>query len=148
MIDEEFEQLISAFDSFWNETIVTSYIQIKSYLMQGYTPQAYNGLSNCFTQYANLINQFVAEMKAVFSRHHLNKQQQTRLVNYMNECHETRTADILELKKIESSHRKGHFLPLPTLEEQLSSGQIFPDNPCYLNVHFDDSDNPTPSFSA
>lgn len=148
MIEKEFEQLISKFDAFWNDTVVTSYIQIKSYLMQGYAPHAFRPLLNCLTHYTNLIHQFVAEMEAVFSRHNLNNQQQTRLVNYINECHATRAADILEFKKIESSNRKGHFLPLPTLEEQLSSGQIFPDHPRYLNVHFDESDKPAPSFSA
>ncbi|KTD48476.1 hypothetical protein Lrub_0827 [Legionella rubrilucens] len=148
MTNNEFEQLILQFDTFWNDNIVTAYVQIKTHLLQGRLNDTSNRLFNCIQHYSNVITLFVEEVEATFAKHTLTKKQQIDLQDYLNECRQTRTTDTLELKQIESALRKGQLLPLPTFEEQSLSGQIFPDKPFYLEVNFDENDNKTPSFSA
>ncbi|QRN04598.1 hypothetical protein GH742_12345 [Legionella sp. MW5194] len=148
MVNKEFEQLISQFSTFWNENIVTAYIQIKTRLLQGMLGDTSNRLFNCIHHYSNLITLFVEELEATFAKHTLTNRQRIELQQYIEECYQTRTADNLELKRIESALRKGQLLPLPTFEEQSLSGQIFPDKSIYLEVNFDESDDKTASFST
>ncbi|MDX1837672.1 hypothetical protein DIZ81_08080 [Legionella taurinensis] len=148
MTNNEFDELISKFNTFWNDNIVTAYIQIKTHLLQGLLNNTSNRLFNCIQHYSNVITLFVEEAEATFAKYTLTKKQQIHLLNYLNECRQTRTADTLELKRIESALRKGQLLPLPTFEEQSLSGQIFPDNPIYLEVNFEENGNTSPTFSA
>ncbi|AWN75553.1 hypothetical protein LEAN103870_06375 [Legionella anisa] len=136
----KFEKLIDSFEKKWDSEIVPTYENLKQRMSHSrvLSKQEAREIINELTTHYYLFFTTVTNTFAPYQKQ-LNETQQLKLKEFLDEIENSYQTDVNEFKNIYNQklallrnyffQKEAARLPLPTVEEQYLTGQIFPSDP-------------------
>ena len=140
MKNELFEQHFASFNNLWNTAIVPFFEKFLASVGH-YDPRReiiMRGIERTWTNYIQLHVSLESNILLQFKNEKLTPTQVKFINDYLAEIKNSLQQDQQTLRQAinERKHALNYPLPLPTLEEQMEAGEIFPDNPAYYKPSF------------